>query len=287
MTSLEQLQTHLAGRDGFWSQERLSSLEARKREEIEFHNLDRTESPDAAERRAGLDMHANRKWYSVTRPSRAWVDGWIGRECSGRVFLDYACGLGNMTLRAARAGATLAVGLDISDESVRLARERASRERLGGRAMFVQGDCEATEFPDQSFDRIICSGMLHHLDLDRAYAELRRILRPGGKVLCIEALSHNPLIQAYRNRTPEMRTEWEAQHILGVPDAIRAKRWFRLADVRFWHLCDLASVPLRDSRVGPVVGGAGRLADLVLLKVPLVRRLAWQFTFVLEHPQPG
>lgn len=189
-----------------------------------------------------------------------------------------------MTLRAARAGASVAVGLDISDESIRLARGNAEREGLASVASFVQGDCEATEFPDASFDCIICSGMLHHLDLDRAYPELRRILRPGGRILCIEALAHNPLIQAYRNRTPEMRTEWESSHILGVPDAVRARRWFRLGEMRFWHLFDLASVPLRGSPAAAPVRALGRIADSIVLRIPGLRRMAWQFTFVLEHP---
>jgi ubiquinone/menaquinone biosynthesis C-methylase UbiE len=92
--------------------------------------------------------------------------------------------------------------------------------------------------------------MLHHLDLDAAYAELRRILKPGGRILCIEAFAHNPLIQAYRNRTLAMRTEWEAQHILGVPDALRAKKWFKLGELKYWHLAELGAVPFHNSLVG-------------------------------------
>jgi lipopolysaccharide/colanic/teichoic acid biosynthesis glycosyltransferase/SAM-dependent methyltransferase len=280
----QHLRQHLLARQGFWDKPRIEALEARKREEIEFHNLDRAQSTAAEAQRAELQMHANRKWYSVTQPSRRYIDGWVAAHAKGRAFLDYACGSGEMTLRAARAGASIAVGLDISDESIRLARGNAEREGLAPVASFVQGDCEATEFPDATFDCIICSGMLHHLDLDRAYSELRRILRPGGRILCIEALAHNPLIQAYRNRTPEMRTEWESSHILGVPDAVRARRWFRLGEMRFWHLFDLASVLMRGSPAAAPVRALGRIADSVVLRMPGLRRMAWQFTFVLEHP---
>jgi SAM-dependent methyltransferase len=279
-----QLRQHLHDRQSFWDERRIESLEARKREEIEFHNLDRAQSTAAEAQRAELQMHANRKWYSVTEPSRRYIDGWIAAHARGRAFLDYACGSGGVTLRAARAGASISVGLDISDESIRLARVNAERQGLTSVASFVQGDCEATEFPDASFDCIICSGMLHHLDLDRAYPELRRILRPGGSILCIEALAHNPIIQAYRNRTPELRTEWESSHILGVPDAIRARRWFRLGEMRFWHLFDLVSVPMRGSPAAAPIQAVGRIADSVLLRIPGLRRMAWQFTFVLEHP---
>jgi len=281
---LQSLKQHVASRQGFWDPQRLQGLEPRKLEEIEFHNLDRAQTEQARAKQAQLQMHANRKWYAVTEPSQRWISEWVAANARGAAFLDYACGLGEMVLRAARAGAGLAVGLDISDESIRLARSAAERAGLSEAAKFVQGDCERTEFPDASFDCIVCSGMLHHLDLNLAYAELRRILRPGGRILCIEALAHNPLIQAYRNRTPEMRTRWESQHILGVGDAKLARQWFRLGEMRFWHLCDLAGVALRGSPLSAPAMALGRSADVLLLRIPGVRRLAWQFTFELEHP---
>lgn len=283
-TTTAQLRASLAERQSFWSAQMLAALEPRKLEELEFHNLDRSEAPGAEHQRAALDMHANRKWYSVTKPSCDYVERWISENAPQRTFLDYACGRGGNALCAARSGASIAVGLDISDESIRLARAAASLAGLAGNTSFVQGDCERTGFPDSSFDRIICSGMLHHLDLEKAYGELRRILRPGGRILCIEALGHNPLIQAYRRQTPRMRTEWEARHILGVPDALRARRWFEVGEMRFWHLCDLASVPLRGSVLHPFALATGRLVDRLLLSTPGLRRMAWQFTFVLEHP---
>lgn len=127
--------------------------------------------------------------------------------------------------------------------------------------------------------------MLHHLDLDAAYTELRRILKPGGRILCIEALAQNPLIQAYRNRTLAMRTEWEAQHILGVPDALRAKKWFKLGEFKYWHLAELGSVPFRNSLAFRPLLALGSALDSVLLAIPVLQRMAWQFTFELKHPQ--
>ncbi len=280
----ETLERNLESRQGFWSRERLEGLEDRKREEIEFHNLDRAQGESVEKERTELDMHANRKWYSVTMPSRRYVQQWVDTHARGKVFLDYACGLGEVAIQAASAGATLSVGLDISDESIGLARAAAVQKGVEANCRFVQGDCEATEFPDSSFDTIICSGMLHHLDLDRAYAELRRILRPGGRILCVEALAHNPLIQLYRDRTPTMRTAWEAQHILGVPDALRARQWFAMGEMKFWHLFDLGSVPLRATPFGGAALGVGRVIDTVALRVPGLRRMAWQFTFELLHP---
>jgi ubiquinone/menaquinone biosynthesis C-methylase UbiE len=282
MASNHVLLENLSKRTDFWAEERLGALEPRKLEELEFHNLDRKQADEAADRkRQELDMHANRKWYSVNRSSFDYVRNWIIREANGKVFLDYACGDGSNALLAARSGAALSVGLDISDESVRNARNAAAAQGLTDRCWYVQGDCEATEFPDESFDTIICSGMLHHLDLNLAYPELKRILKPGGRILCVEALHHNPLIAAYRKRTPHMRTQWEAEHILGVEDALKARRWFSLGEMRFWHLAVLGAVAFYKTPVFGVLRAIGEGVDAVILRIPGLRRMAWQFTFEL------
>jgi len=60
----------------------------------------------------------------------------------------------------------------------------ALRERLSGRATIADGDATAMPFPDASFDSAVCFTMLHHVPTaeaqDRLFAEVRRVLRPGG-----------------------------------------------------------------------------------------------------------
>lgn len=289
MTSLPDLLAHLQDRQRFKSATWLDQLEKRKREEVDFHNFER-ERHDAAviEEQKSRSVHANRKYYSVSDKSKVWVDAWLERHARGKVFLDYACGNGTRAIQAAAAGAELAIGLDISDVSVRNAREAAASAGLLNKCSFIQGDCEATELPDASVDTILCSGMLHHLDLNRAYPELSRILRPGGRVLGVEALGHNPAIQLYRNLTPHLRTEWEAKHILKMGDIRRAEQHFRRGETRFWHLAALAAVPLRNSPFFRPALAIGNGFDAALLALPGVQLMAWQVTFELIKPEgPG
>lgn len=60
----------------------------------------------------------------------------------------------------------------------------ALRERLGDRATIMDGDATAMPFADASFDSAVCFTMLHHVPTpelqDRLFAEVRRVLRPGG-----------------------------------------------------------------------------------------------------------
>ena len=286
MTTIYELRQHLHLRQQFKPTSWLDQLEDRKKEEIEFHNFER-ERHDTVVLAAQKDqnVHTNKKYYSISAASKSWVDRWVEQHSSDRVFLDYACGNGFSAIQAAQAGANLAIGLDISDVSVVNAREAAVAAKVADRCNFVQGDCEATELPEASIDTILCSGMLHHLDLSRAYPELYRILKPGGRILGVEAFGHNPIIQLYRNLTPHLRTDWEKQHILKQRDIDAAlTHGFVHGELRYWHLFALGAVPFRGTFLFKPCLTVLNTLDRGVLAVPGIRLMAWQVTFELIKP---
>jgi len=253
----------------------LASLSPRKKAELDFHNRDRdrTQAPQSKD---DFDKYyANKKYYSTVARSTKYIESWIATQAKGKVFLDYACGNGFNAIKAARAGAALSIGIDISDTSIANARKDA--EGLGlDNVVFVQADAENTKLPDDCIDVAICSGMLHHLDLSCAFPELRRLLAPGGKILAVEALNYNPFINLYRRFTPAMRTDWEKNHILGLSDIVFARRFFDVRDVRYWHITGYLGAHARWA--APVLD----CADRVMESIPLLRLMAWIFTFELR-----
>jgi ubiquinone/menaquinone biosynthesis C-methylase UbiE len=281
MTMIAELTARIDEIDRIGNERWMSSLEPRKLAEIEFHNRDRDRKFIAEQQSSDTfdKFYGNRKYYGTTARSRSYVDAWVQREAKDRVFLDYACGNGEKAMLAAASGAALSLGFDISDVSVRNCVQEAGARNLTN-VRFFQADAENTMLPDNSVDRIICSGMLHHLDLSYAFPELRRILKPGGRILAVEALDYNPAIKLYRTLTPAMRTDWEKAHILSLKDLRFAKRFFSVENIHYWH----------------VVGYAGALAkplakpldtvDRFLEKIPLAQLMAWSFTFELVKPQP-
>jgi hypothetical protein len=104
---------------------------------------------------------------------------------------------------------------------------------------------------------------------------LRRILKPGGKILAVEALDYNPMIKLYRLLTPEMRTEWEKAHILSLKDINFAKHFFDTGDIRYWHIVGYVSGKY------PFFALPLEKIDMILEKIPYIQRLAWIFTFEL------
>lgn len=169
--------------DRISDEEWLDTLDTRKKKELKF--FDQKQRARREGEAAGTDtfdkFYANHKYYRTTELSRRYVREWVEKHARGKIFLDLACGEGTVAIQAAKAGARLAIGIDISRVSIENARQDAAAHGVTENTFFVQGDAENTKLPDCSIDAVMCSGMLHHLDLSYVFPELRRILAPGGR----------------------------------------------------------------------------------------------------------
>jgi len=98
----------------------------------------------------------------------------------GMTFLDVACGSGNLAIPAARNGATVK-GMDIAPAMVEQARENAEREGL--QAQFDEGDAEALQYMDESFDVVATMfGAMFAPRPEVTALELLRVCKRGGKL---------------------------------------------------------------------------------------------------------
>jgi SAM-dependent methyltransferase len=95
----------------------------------------------------------------------------------GRV-LEVGCGPGEAAERIARDLGAQVVAIDQSERMVELARSRGVDARVG--------DVQRLEFPDEAFDCVLAAWMLYHVpDVDRALAEIARVLRPRGRLVAV------------------------------------------------------------------------------------------------------
>jgi arsenite methyltransferase len=116
----------------------------------------------------------------------------VGR---GDRLLDVASGHGASALLAARELGCDVVGLEYGSGAVREATAAARAAGLEARVSFRRGDAEALPFESASFDAVLCECSLCTFpDKPRAASELRRVLRPGGRLaLCDVVVEHSRL----------------------------------------------------------------------------------------------
>jgi demethylmenaquinone methyltransferase/2-methoxy-6-polyprenyl-1,4-benzoquinol methylase len=125
------------------------------------------------------------------------------RGAHGFRVLDLAGGTGDIAMRCVRAGGsgTEVVLCDISPEMMAVGRRRVAEAGLGRSISFLQGNAEQLPLPDKTFDAVtIAFGIRNVTHIDKALAEAYRVLKPGGRFLCLE-FSHVevPILDALYN----------------------------------------------------------------------------------------
>ncbi len=111
--------------------------------------------------------------------------------------LDLATGTGDQILALLDAGASIrrAVGLDLADEMLAIARTKCAAKP---QVEFIHGDAQALPFPESSFDAITFSfGIRNVLDPVQALREMHRVLKPGGRALVLEFSTPNRWIRPF------------------------------------------------------------------------------------------
>jgi SAM-dependent methyltransferase len=221
------------------------------------------------------------KFYSIADVSKRYYLECIGAHGAHDV-LEIGCGRGSV---ASSLGHDVSfTAIDISDVAVRETAEVARANGIAGTYLLM--NAEETAFADNSFDLVCGTGILHHLNLNKACAEIRRISRPGGSAVFIEPLGYNPLINLYRKLTPRIRSADEHPLLNRDMDEIRSH--FTQVDLRYFCLLSLAAVPFRKLKIFPAVKSSLERVDSFLFHaVPVSGRYAWMVVMTMSNIKGG
>lgn len=221
------------------------------------------------------------KYYAIAGKAFDHYSETIYRIASGDRVLEYGCGAGSYAFHLARKGAKV-TGIDISEEAI--AKANALKAASGLPVEFQVMDAETLDFPDGSFDLICGSGILHHLDLEKAFAEIARVLSPNGKAVFLEPLGHNPLVKAYRSRTRELRTEDE--HPLKMRDITTARKYFPSISYRTFCFTSLLAIPfIGKPRFRPWLDTLTKIDEFLEKRCPVLRRYYWIAVVEMSGPR--
>jgi len=225
---------------------------------------------------------AQEKFYVGLSESDDFFHAKVDAFKPGQRVLELGCGIESLGFELAARDVEV-VGVDISPVAVAQASRRAEDSGLD-LATFVEMNAEELEFDDSSFDGVIGTAVLHHLDVDKACRGMARVLRPGGRAVFVEPLGHNRLINAYRLRTPEARTQDE--HPLRRVDFLTAEGYFEHVELDAFHLLSALSGPFSGRAPGRWIHSVMARIDHVLLgrRSPL-RWQAWIAVSEFRNPR--
>lgn len=148
---------------------------------------------------AFFDSHGASNAYDVFSPetNQRLIDIFVrlsGLPRGARI-ADLGCGSGVFTNILRQRGYTC-TGVDLSPTLIRIARKKFPGIE------FIEGDIERLPFADASFDGVLLAGVVHHFtERSHCAAEIRRILRPGGKFVAFDPNRMNPFMYLYRDRS--------------------------------------------------------------------------------------
>jgi ubiquinone/menaquinone biosynthesis C-methylase UbiE len=180
----------------------------------------------------------------------------LGSRPRGLV-LDLACGPG--ILSAALAPQTeFMVGVDITPEMIRMARERCRKAGVCN-ARFLEGPAEALPFPPATFDGVVTRLSIHHVPAPHeVLREVRRVLKPDGSLILADAISSvDPSESELHNALERLR---DPSHVrmLSEPDLLQvvAEAGFSPVSANRWRQ------HRRFDEWAAIVQGARSLGDL-------------------------
>ena len=231
---------------------------------------------------------------SCTAPENRFILKQMG-DLKDKHLLDLGCGAGENSVYFAKKGARC-LATDYSSGMVDVAVNLAAKNsiKVEGKVM----DAMALEFPDHTFDFVYASNLLHHLQNPRlTIREMHRVLKPGGKACFWDPLKHNPVINVYRRIATKVRTEDETPLDINIVDFVKflysetaydtfwlATLWIFLKfylmekvdpnQERYWK-----KIIIEHQRLEPMYSRLEKL-DVVLKKLPLMKRFAWNLAVV-------
>ncbi len=231
---------------------------------------------------------------ACTAPENRFLLKQMG-DITDKYLLDLGCGAGENSVYFAKKGARC-VASDYSPGMVEVAVKLAEANgvKIEGKVM----DAMALEFPDNTFDVVYASNLLHHLPNPKlAIREMHRVLKPGGKACFWEPLKHNPVINVYRRMATEVRTEDEMPLDINIVNFVQslysktnydafwlATLWIFLQfyliekvdpnKERYWK-----KIIVEEERLKPLYMRLEKL-DALVKKLPLMKRFAWNLAVV-------
>jgi ubiquinone/menaquinone biosynthesis C-methylase UbiE len=188
-------------------------------------------------------------------------------DVAGLNVLDFGCGDGWYSIKLGMSRANV-WGIDISGELISRATRLAVNKGLSQNVCFKKMAGENLTFPDNFFDLVTGSAILHHTDIKKAVENIFRVLKPGGRAIFIEPLNVNIFLKIWRKLTPWRRTPTEKAFLNSDLEFIQ--KIFPLANYNYFYFISIFTQGLlylfRKNKFLLFINGLIEMVDSWLIK---------------------
>jgi 2-polyprenyl-3-methyl-5-hydroxy-6-metoxy-1,4-benzoquinol methylase len=189
-------------------------------------------------------------------------------DVRGKRVLDLGCGSGENIVPLLRRGAKV-FAIDISPELVAAAHSRLAM--VGLQARLWAGSAYETGLASGSIDVVFCMSLLHHLDIPAAREEIRRVLKPEGKLIVKEPVRFSTAYTRLRSWLPDHADTSEYEHPMTQSELASVKEGFEVQNLRYFRL---PLVPLMEQVLGRHTPKMWSVSNWVLQQARFVERFA-------------
>jgi ubiquinone/menaquinone biosynthesis C-methylase UbiE len=256
-------------------------MEPRKEKEIEYYDQKAAEL-------SGSQTSADFEGFEPqSLASFKFLYKLLEKYSQDKIILDFGCGNGIHSFFPVKIGAKKVIGIDLSENSLAIARERARKEGIEDKIEFIKMDCEKMDFPNNFFDIILDGGTFSSLDLKNVLPELARVLKPDGMIIGIETFGHNPIANLKRklNKVSGKRTSWAASHIFQQKDLKEAGKYFGKIEVWYFHIISFLAIPFLKLAGGKIFLKVMEAIDKIFFLAPFLRKYAFKVVFIFSNPK--
>ncbi|MFZ4547900.1 MAG: class I SAM-dependent methyltransferase [Bacteroidales bacterium] len=189
--------------------------------------------------------------------------------------LELGCGTGYFTKEIVSTGAFV-TAIDISPELLNIAKKEITATNVS----FLLDNAYDLSFKENSFDKILGSSVLHHLEIRKAICEMFRVLKPGGRILFTEPNMMNPQIAMQKN-IPSLKRK------LGdSPDETAFFRWTlkRLLHETGFNAIEITPFDFLHPSLSPLLIPFISCLGSIVEKTPVIKEIAGSLYITAQKP---
>lgn len=201
--------------------------------------------------------------------------------------LFYGCGANFSPIKKMIEGKSQKIcAIDISPKSIKKIQELINKLNYSEFVFPEVMDCMELKYEDNTFDLVYGRAILHHLDLKIALNEIYRVLKPGGVAVFLEPLGTNPIINLFRNLTPNRRTKDE--HPFTKSDFSEIER-SKFLIIRYYWCNLLVNFGIFVATIFKIVSldrknfiFLKKMDDSLLNAIPFLKKFCWNIIITIE-----